>query len=161
LATPDLETVVLELGSRRLALPLPQVVGALQMVALDALPSAPVHCKGAFDYHGQLVAVVDLARRLGLPASDVPEYQRALVVVRCEGGLIALAVDRVLGVGRAQLPAPSYLPTQPVTREMLRGFMDYRGARLPVLDAGALLRDSRSELRALLATQDAQDPHLV
>lgn len=148
----SLDAVLVEIGEQRLGLPLTQVLGALQMVALEPLPGAPVHCLGSFRYFGEALGVLDLAARLGLPRSRLPAYQRALLIVQCEGGTVGFAVDRVVKIGVARMPGPAFLPTQPVTRNLLRGFLVDGDDWTPVLDAWALVgSEPRSKLRDLLA----------
>lgn len=147
----SLDTVLVEVGGQTLGIPLTQVIGALQMVALHPLPGAPMHCLGSFCYLGDVLVVVDLAARLGLQRSTRRAYQRALLIVEGPDGSAGLAVDRVVKVGVARLPGPSLLPTQPVTRGLLRGFWVDGDAWAPVLDASALLgTEERGKLRALL-----------
>ena len=143
------QAVLVQVGTLRLGIPLHQVVEALQMVALETLPDAPAHCLGSFNFHGAQLVVLDLAARLGVPRAEKEAHTRGMLVLQVAGGRIGLAVDRVLYMGRAELPPPEYLPTLPATQELLEGFVSIKGTLVPVINSEALVRD---ELRAAART---------
>jgi purine-binding chemotaxis protein CheW len=88
-------------------------------VSLTPVPEAPGYVAGVFRLRGDVVPVVDLARRLGLPPS-APTRRAKFVVVKVAGRLLGLMVDEVCEVLR-------------LTREELRpapAVVDGRGTRL-------------------------------
>src|SRR6058998_1519266 len=98
--TPSL--VVFRVGSQRCAIPVSAAERVLPMVAVAPLPDAPPIALGAVNVEGRLLAVLDLQRRLGLPARELgPSAQ--LLVVTTSRRTVALPVDEVLGV--TELPA--------------------------------------------------------
>jgi purine-binding chemotaxis protein CheW len=95
----DVEYAVEISRVREIANPLPLV----------ALPHAPSSVVGVADYRGEVVPVVDLRLRFGLPS--VPSTRRTKwIVVDVSGRLVALVVDgvsEVFGTAGAELrPAP-------------------------------------------------------
>jgi chemotaxis-related protein WspB len=68
-------------GDQRYALPSAHVVEVVPSVPLRKVPGAPAAVAGLLDYRGQVVPVVDLARRLGAPPAP-PAYATRIVV--CE-----------------------------------------------------------------------------
>jgi purine-binding chemotaxis protein CheW len=76
---------------------------------LTPVPEAPGHLAGVFRLRGDVVPVVDLARRLGLPRGH-PSRRAKYLVVRVGGRLLGLMVDEVcevLRLARQELrPAP-------------------------------------------------------
>lgn len=77
---------------------------------LTDLPHAPIAVAGVMDHRGEVVPVVDLRTRFGLPpAADARRSKWILIGV--DGRSVALAVDRVTGVFGASggdiKPAPS------------------------------------------------------
>jgi purine-binding chemotaxis protein CheW len=86
---------------------------------LTSVPSAPPHVAGVFKLRGDVIPVIDLARRLGLP-TGAPSRRAKFIVVRVAGRLLGLQVDEVREVVR-------------LAREALRpapASIDARGARL-------------------------------
>lgn len=79
-------------------------------VPLTELPHAPPTVAGVIDHRGEVVPVVDLRARFGLPpATDLRRAKWLLIDV--EGRCVGLAVDRVTDVfgtgGSEVLPAPA------------------------------------------------------
>jgi purine-binding chemotaxis protein CheW len=113
LQSPVLQLVVFDIDGQRYALPLNDVERVLPMVAVSPLPQAPAVVLGVFNLHGQVIPVLDLRRRFGLPLCDYGLTAR-LLVVRTSRRILALPVDEVLGVldvaGAAVTPADVVLP---------------------------------------------------
>jgi purine-binding chemotaxis protein CheW len=78
-------------------------------VPLTPVPEAPGHLAGVFRLRGEVVPVMDLRRRLGLPPGEATRRSK-YVVVKVAGRLLGLMVDEVcevLRLGRDELrPAP-------------------------------------------------------
>jgi purine-binding chemotaxis protein CheW len=77
---------------------------------LTPVPEAPSYVPGVFRIRGDVVPVVDLCRRLGLPPGE-PTRRGKFVVVKVAGRLLGLMVDEVcevLRLPREELrPAPA------------------------------------------------------
>lgn len=94
---PTLRLVVFDIEGQRYALLLNNVERVLPMVAVSPLPQAPAVVLGVMTLHGQVIPVLDLRRRFGLPLRDYGLTAR-LLVVRTGRRILALAVDEVVGV---------------------------------------------------------------
>ena len=97
LQSPVLQLVVFDIEGQRYALPLNDVERVLPMVAVSPLPQAPAVVLGVINLHGQVIPVLDLRCRFGLPLCDYGLTAR-LLVVRTSRRILALAVDEALGV---------------------------------------------------------------
>ena len=95
--SPAIKLVVFDIEGQRYALPLNDVERVLPMVAVSPLPQAPAVVLGVINLHGQVIPVLDLRCRFGLPLCDYGLTAR-LLVVRTSRRILALAVDEVLGV---------------------------------------------------------------
>jgi len=95
--SPVITLVVFDIEGQRYALPLNDVERVLPMVAVSPLPQAPAVVLGVINLHGQVIPVLDLRRRFGLPIRDYGLTTR-LLVVRTDRRILALAVDEVFGV---------------------------------------------------------------
>lgn len=89
--------LLLTVADRMLAAPISQIVEVVQMVAVVELPEPTKGILGLVDYHGVMLAVVDMRAILGLPKADDSEEQ-ALVVCRVEDRLMTLLVDEATDV---------------------------------------------------------------
>jgi purine-binding chemotaxis protein CheW len=92
-----LPLVVFGVGLQLYAIPVAAVERVLPMVAVAPLPDAPSIALGAVNVEGRLLAVLDLQRRLGLPARELGPSARLLVATTSRR-TVALPVDEVLGV---------------------------------------------------------------
>ncbi len=88
------DVIVVALEGRRYGIPVGAVVELHQMVATVPLPGAPPIVEGMINVRGTLVPVLDLRCRLELPAHPA-EPSDHLVLVRADGAVVGLRVDRV------------------------------------------------------------------
>jgi len=86
-----------ECRGQRLALPLGCVRCVVPSAAPAALPGTSEIVLGALNIAGEVVPLLDLCPRLGLPATELAPSQQILVV-ELAGLAAALVVDRVSGV---------------------------------------------------------------
>jgi purine-binding chemotaxis protein CheW len=86
--------VLFRAGSYRGALPITSVQRVLAAVEVVPLPNAPASVRGAINVRGQIVPVLDLRVRLGLPPQDIQPHNR-LLLAHTTRRLVALLVDTV------------------------------------------------------------------
>jgi len=107
------QIVVFTLADQLYALELAAVERVLPMVEVVPIPDAPAVVLGVISIHGDVVPVVDVRRRFGLPSST-HGVSTQLLVARSARRNLALPVDHVLGVkevpGDAVAPPGSILP---------------------------------------------------
>jgi len=80
--------VVVRAGTYRVALRAADVVEVQPLVLVSPLPGAPEGIEGVVDVHGELLAVLDLARRLGAGAAPARLDDKLVVVQRARGRLV-------------------------------------------------------------------------
>jgi purine-binding chemotaxis protein CheW len=95
--SPDVQVVVFELDERCYGLRLSSVERVLHAVDVTPLPQAPIVAWGVIDVQGQIVPVLSLRRRFGLPERPIAVSDQ-FVVVRTHHRMVALVVDAVRGV---------------------------------------------------------------
>jgi purine-binding chemotaxis protein CheW len=107
---PSKSLVGFLVGEVQYAVPIARVKEITNPMALVELPHAPPSIVGVSDYRGDVVPVVDLRLRFGLPATH-PTRKTKWLVVDVAGRTVAIVVDavtEVFGTGGADLrPAPS------------------------------------------------------
>lgn len=95
LAEQDSEEIVcFEVNQALFGLPMSQVQEICRDVEVWSIPHAPPEIRGLINLRGRVVTVIDVRSRLGLPPGDRVGGGRN-VIVRSEGELIALYVDRI------------------------------------------------------------------
>ena len=120
------------------------VVQAREVVVLDrytVVPGAPDELLGVTNLRGSIMPVVEVRPLLGFPAR--PPAPGAMAIVLVDGDWrAALAIDRVLGLAWFDEPEPLDDSTGPAAA-FATGVLAHDGGRLPLLDAGRLLRAVR------------------
>jgi purine-binding chemotaxis protein CheW len=163
-AGPSVSLLRMSVGSEVLSLPIDEVHEILQVTRMTPLPRTPAFVRGVMNLRGAVVPVIDLAARLGQPAT-VLGRRSCIVVVSCgssheatdtEGGedadgsteapgdaplTVGLLVDAVFEVfdrGSHEIePAPA-LGTR-VATDYLRGITRAAGALVGVLSLARVL----------------------
>ena len=140
-------------GTVELGLPLDSVRSVMHQTATQPLALGPSYLTEMIELHGTPVAVLDLARRLGLEHAQ-PVLERKLVVVEREGARIALCVDDVRDP--EELSASDVTPRERLggsehgaLKDALLGVAKTARGPLPLIDPRALV--SRELLRKLAA----------
>jgi purine-binding chemotaxis protein CheW len=98
------QLVVFSLGEEEYALPIAQVHEIIRYTEPRSVASASHWVRGVINLRGKIVAVYDLAARLGLAATDGKESN--IVIVEAAGsvaGVVVDDVDQVLTVEESQL----------------------------------------------------------
>jgi chemotaxis-related protein WspB len=112
--------LLFRLGKDRYALPATQVVEVLPMLAVKQFPQAPPAVRGAFDFRGRPVPLVDLTQMaLGVPARE--QLSTRIVLVDYPDGAGA---TRLLG-----------LLAEQVTETLRRNPEDFRDSGVELPDA--------------------------
>jgi len=148
----DADTLVREeyltflLGREEYAVAIERVREVVKTPSVTEVPRAPAHILGVVTVRGEIVAVLDPRRRLGLPGVPPGEGIGRLVIVDGGDGPCGLLVDAVASVVR--LPPGAIEPCPQgiggARAECLAG-IGREGERLfTVLDLGALLRRAQA-----------------
>lgn len=126
-----MQSLRFQAGGRTLALDLRWIREVCPVVHLQSLPSAPPWLRGLFDFHGQLLPVVDAGALLGGTPVEPRLGARILLLhgamsedpgaSRATFGLMVEAVDGLLMLDRTDAwTAREGLPELPFLREALR-----------------------------------------
>jgi len=100
-ASVERELLVLWLDDDPYALPVERVREIVRLRAITPMPRVPAAVRGVLSLRGEIVQVIDLRLRLGLPASGEQSPRRRIVVLHGEDGqMTGLLVDRVSEVLR-------------------------------------------------------------
>ncbi len=94
----ELQFVVFQVGSQELALSIFQVERILRYEQPASLPNAPDFLEGVIPYGAGVVPVVDLRKRLEVPATQREETR--VMVLELEDQRVGIVVDQVLEVLR-------------------------------------------------------------
>jgi purine-binding chemotaxis protein CheW len=85
-----------------------------------ALPRAPGFVRGVINLRGVVLPIIDLADRLGFPATE-PTPRHVIIVVQTGRQVVGLLVDAVSDI--INMPADKVQPTPDVGSESARAFV--------------------------------------
>ncbi len=99
--------VLFELAGEHYGVDIHVVEGIIQMQAIVPVPHSPAFVEGVINLRGEVLPVVDLRKRFGLPQSPMTKDTR-IMVAEVEQGRVGLIVDAVKEVLR--LPSEAVEP---------------------------------------------------
>jgi len=82
------------LADRRFAIPLTNVESVIRAVAVSSVPDANELIHGVFDFHGEIMPVLNLQKRFGLSSKPIGLNDR-FIIVSSDIGMFAMVVDEV------------------------------------------------------------------
>ncbi len=97
------ELVTIRLDDNRYALPLASVERVVRAVEVTPLPKAPAIVLGVVDVQGQVVPVINIRRRFGLP-ERAPGLTDQFVIAHTARRSLALVADAVTDVITCRVP---------------------------------------------------------
>lgn len=98
-AARELQLVIFKVGKEEFGVEINQVKEIVRLIPITPVPKAPYFIEGVVNLHGQILAVIDLARRLNLKASPRSEKAR-IIVLEVEENTVGMIVDEVIEVVR-------------------------------------------------------------
>lgn len=132
----DEQVVVFSLGTEQYAVTIAAVKEVVNWSQPTWVPEAPQTVEGVIDLRGDVIPVVDLAKRLRAQRTKPPEEGR-IMVMEVSGRHIGLVVDdvtEVLKVAAGQL-APASPVTQNTSDPIVRGLVKVQSRLLVLVDA--------------------------
>ncbi|MEQ1439308.1 chemotaxis protein CheW [Fontimonas sp. SYSU GA230001] len=136
--------VCFEVGDQVYGLPILAVQEVLRDVEIEPVPGATQHVLGVLNLRGNVVTVLDLRVRLGLPSAPADADTR-IVIVEHDGESFGLRVDRVADVRKIIDGAIKHAPDIGAARGAVRvhGVYTRDGGMLTLLDKDSLIGDVR------------------
>jgi purine-binding chemotaxis protein CheW len=152
-AGDDVQLVTFKVAGQDFALNIFQVERILRYEAPAPLPKAPDFLEGVLQYQGAAVPLVDLRKRLGVPAPHREETRS--VILEWEGGKLGVVVDAVTEVLQLAAEAITSPPAivKGLAAEYITGLVVKDGRTIIVLNAARLL-SSKEKLALEAAVQE-------
>jgi purine-binding chemotaxis protein CheW len=137
----ECQLVVFTIGEEEFGVDISQVREIVRLVAITYLPKAPDFVEGVVNLRGQVIAVIDLAKRLGISSKERGETTRIIVVEVGDNtvGMIVDSVSEVLRLGSEFLEeVPALIDTE-VPEHFIRGVGKLKDRLLVLLDLKNIL----------------------
>jgi purine-binding chemotaxis protein CheW len=146
-----IQVIVFRLEQDQFAVPIDQVwhVERLAEQTITWVPRGPAFLEGVFNVRGQVIPVLDLKKRLGMPARERAPRARILIVEMQDQrvGLIVDAVSDILWFATDRIEPPPPMVAQ-ISGVFVQGVVREEERLLIVLDLREVLSPGeREELR--------------
>jgi purine-binding chemotaxis protein CheW len=154
-----IQVVSFKIGSEEYGVDIAQVQEINRMVAITHVPRAPHFMEGVINLRGQLIPIIDLRTRFGMPRAEHTKNTRIVVteVGPTRVGMVVDSVSEVLRLATDQIePAPEMITG--VDTEYIRGVGKIEDRLIILLDLARII--SAGERREL-ETADVAEPVLV
>lgn len=142
----ELQLVTFHLGEEEFAIDILNIQGINRMVEVTRVPNAPSYVEGIINLRGSVLPIIDLRKRLGLPAKDYDKNTR-FIVVEISSKVIGFIVDNVNEVLRINEdvtePPPPMLAG--IDAEYITAVGKLEGRLLILLDLERVLSDEQRE----------------
>lgn len=138
----EMQLVAFKVGSEEFGVDVKKVEGVISLVDITRMPKAPHFVEGIINLRGQIIAVVDLASRLGIVSSERGPATRIVVVEALEVK-VGLTVDspEVINVNREDIEASPALAGGDVESSFIKGVVKMGERLLILLDVDRVLSD--------------------
>jgi purine-binding chemotaxis protein CheW len=139
-AAEELQLVVFSLGREEFAVEVTQVREIMRMEEITRMPKSPPFVEGIINLRGQIIAVVDLAKRLNIEAAEKSAETRIIVVEaeKVKVGMIVDSVSEVLRVSGDEVEASPTLAAD-MSAAFLQGVVKKDNRLIILLDLTRVL----------------------
>lgn len=137
----EYQLVVFTVGDEEFGVDISQVREIVRLVQITYLPKAPAFIEGVVNLRGQVVAIIDLAKRLGISSKSRGEAARIIIVEIGENtvGMVVDSVSEVLRLPSENIEeVPSLIETE-VPEHYVRGVGKLKERLLVLLDLNKVL----------------------
>lgn len=138
----EMQLVAFRVGREEFGVDVKKVEGVISLVDITRMPRAPQFVEGIINLRGQIIAVVDLAFRLGIETNERGPATR-IVVVEAQDVKVGLIVDlpEVINIDKEDVEASPSLAGGDVESSFIRGVVKLGDRLLILLDVDRVLSD--------------------
>jgi purine-binding chemotaxis protein CheW len=137
----EFQLVVFTLGDEEFGVDIAQVREIVRLVQITYLPKAPTFIEGVVNLRGQVLAVIDLSKRLNIASKPRSEQSRIIVVEVSDNtvGMIVDSVSEVLRLSEERVEEVPNLVETEVPEHYIRGVGKLKDRLLVLLDLNRVL----------------------
>ena len=150
----EMQLVAFRVGQEEFGVDGKKVEGVISLVDITRMPRSPEFVEGIINLRGQIIAVVDLAARLGVEAPERGPATR-IVVVEAQDVKVGLIVDspEVININREDIEASPALVAGDIESSFIKGVVKLGDRLLILLEVDRVLSD---EERAGIGEMDPE-----
>ncbi len=143
----ETQLVIFRLANEDFGLEISQVREIIRLQDITPMPKAPDFIEGVINLRGQIIAVMDLAKRFSLTAQKRSDKTR-IVVTEAHGttvGLVVDAVPEVLRISADSIEATPDLMESQIHTDFIKGVGKVKDKLIILLDVDKVL--SKEEIK--------------
>jgi len=155
----EIQLVVFKIGQEEFAVNIQQVREIVRLIPITPIPRSPDFIEGVVNLRGQVLIVMDLAKRLGLASTTHSEKTR-IVVVEVEDSSVGMVVDdvtEVLRLGTDKIVKTMDLAEVDITKKYITGIGKLKDRLLILIDLSAVLSSEELEHAEKLRSKLEED----
>ncbi len=151
----ETQVVVFNLAEENYGVDINAVEGIIKMQAITKVPKAPAFVEGITNLRGEVLPVIDLRKRFGLPTTE-PDKETRIIHVEMDDlrvGMLVDAVTEVLRVAEDDIEAPSPMVAT-VDSAFITGIAKVEERLIILVDLGKVLStEEQANLQTLREDQ--------
>ena len=156
-ASKELQVVIFRLGEEEFGGDIFQIREIIRVPEITPVPQAPDFVEGMINLRGQVLAVIDLAKRFGLESKKERNKGARVIVTEINDSLLGMIVDavpEVLRVPEDKIEStPEVINTQ-VHRDFIKGIANLEGRLIVILDLDKILSFKERERLGKTSTNE-------
>lgn len=155
----EMQLVAFKVGHEEFGVDVKKVEGVISLVDITRMPRSPRFVEGIINLRGQIIAVVDLAARLGIDASQRGPATRIVVVEALEVK-VGLIVDspEVININKEDIEASPALIGGDVESSFIKGVVKMGERLLILLDVDRVLSEEERHDIGEMDVEAAAEP---
>ncbi len=141
------QLVTFSLGEKY-GVPISQVQEIIRVGNITIVPNSPSYIEGVINLRGRVLPVLNMRKKMSLPASDLTKHSR-IIVTEVNNKLIGLLVDGVSHVIKVDVEQIEAAPEDvlEVDTDYIKGVIKLQDQLIILLDLEKLLRREKLELK--------------
>lgn len=154
----EMQLVAFKVGREEFGVDVKKVEGVISLVDVTRMPRAPEFVEGIINLRGQIIAVVDLATRLHIPASERGPATR-IVVVEADDVEVGLVVDspEVINIDADDVEPSPALTRGDIESAFIKGVVKLGDRLLILLDVDRVLsEEERGHIETIESAEVSQ-----
>jgi purine-binding chemotaxis protein CheW len=154
---PVVQLVGFRLDNEDYAIAITKIQEIILMKPITRIPQVPDFIEGLINLRGSVIPIVNLRKRFGLPARDLDDETRTIVVNIHDKtvGCIVDAVTRVMRINRDQIQPPP-LSVLSVSHQYVEGLARLEDRLLIILDIERLFDERSAALSSQWADKSGE-----
>ena len=136
-----IQFVIFKIGEEEFAAPIKQIREIIRLPHITTMPKAPSFIEGVINLRGQVIAVVDLAKRFELAPKEKDDKNRIIVVEMGDDliGMIVDSVTEVLRISQEDIDMTPSLIESKIEADFIEGLGKQDGRLFILLDLDKIL----------------------